>query len=195
MNKDWQSNTSGESTALILVDIQNSFFHPEGKNYYPATADILDNLKYLLQRARASNRVVIKVRERHRPDIQDFEYAKLPEHCVAGSSDAEFFAGFGATGASNEFLVDKRRLSAFFSTDLDLLLREKHIDRLVVAGVKTNVCIRATVQDAFSLGYRCLIPRDAANSNRPALSEAALEDIERYMGWVVTLQEAAEALS
>ncbi len=182
-------------TALVLIDIQNSFFHPDGGNFYPASAEIVPSLLSLLAKARSSGRVIAHVCERHRSHVEDFEYAKLPEHCVEGNWDAEFFEGFGPGDGDNEFLVGKRRVSAFFATDLDLLLREKSIGRLVIAGSKANVCIRATVQDAFSLGYCCFVPREAVNSNRPHLAEAALEEIDRYMGWVVTLDEANEALS
>ena len=54
--------------------------------------------------------------------------------------------------------MPKRRYSAFFATDLALLLREQRIDTMVVAGVKTNVCIRATCQDAFAHGLRVVLP-------------------------------------
>ncbi len=189
------NNIPKEPAALLLVDVQNSFFHPSGANYYKAVEEIIDNLQRLLECARSSASVIIHVREWHRPDTDDFEQRKLPEHCIRGSHDAEFFEGFGPANGNNEFLINKRRLSAFFATDLDLLLREQGISRLVIAGCKANVCIRATVQDAFSLGYTCLVPRSAVNSNRPALADAALEDIDRYMGWVVAQDVAEVALS
>lgn len=185
----------GGVTALLLIDVQNSFFHPSGENYYEASGEVVNNLHRLLKCARSSRRVIVHIREWHRGDTEDFEQMKLPEHCIAGTQDAEFFKGFGPSGDSNEFLINKRRMSAFFATDLDLLLRETSIGRLVIAGSKANVCVRATVQDAFSLGYRCLVPRDAVNSNRPSLADAALEDIDRYMGWVVSQDIAEEALS
>ena len=47
----------------------------------------------------------------------------------------------------------------------------------------------------LSLGYRCIVPRDAVNSNRPQLADASLEDIDRYLGWVVTADEAEAMLS
>ena len=181
-------------TALLLIDVQNSFFHEDGGNYYPESAAVVPALQHLLKKARAAGKTIIHVAEQHRPNVEDFESKKLPEHCVVGDLDAQFFEGFGP-GGDNEFLLAKRRMSAFCATDLDLLLREKGVGRLVIGGVKTNVCIRATVQDGFSLGYRCVVPRDAVNSNRPHLSEASLEDIERYLGWVVTLDEAEEMLS
>lgn len=182
------------NTALVLIDVQNSFFHPDGGNYYAESATVVPSLKRLLERARTGGCLVIHVAEQHRPNVEDFESAKLPEHCVAGEFDAQFFENFGP-GDDTEFLLSKRRMSAFFGTDLDLLLREKGIEQLIIAGVKANVCVRATVQDAFSLGYRCIVPRDAVNSNRSNLADASLEDIDRYLGWVVTIDEAEAMLS
>jgi nicotinamidase-related amidase len=92
-------------------------------------------------------------------------------------------------------MLPKRRYSAFFATDLALMLREQGIRRVVVAGVKTNVCIRATIQDGFANGFHMLLPRAATNSNRPHLADASLEDIDRYFGWVTDLPTAVEALS
>lgn len=181
-------------TALMLIDVQNSFFHPRGENYYQAAGEIIAPMRRLLANARQAKCTVIHIAERHRANLNDFEQHKLPEHCIAGGWDAEFFEGFGPNNSVNEFLLLKRRMSAFCATDLDLLLREKHIKQLVIVGSKANVCVRATVQDAFSLGYRCLVVREAVNSNRAHLTEAALEDIDRYMGWVVNLEQAEEAL-
>lgn len=188
------SETGASSgTALMLIDLQRSFLDRSGGNFFEASVTIVDNLQKLLAAAREEERTVIHVAERHRPNIKDFESLKLPEHCVAGEADAEFFPGFGP-GGEQEFLLEKRRVSAFFGTDLDLLLREQGIERIVIAGVKTNVCVRGTVSDAFSLGYRCLVVRDAVSSNRAHLSDASLEDIDRYFGWVVSMGEALEAL-
>jgi nicotinamidase-related amidase len=60
--------------------------------------------------------------------------------------------------------------------------------------VKTNVCIRATVQDAFAHGFEPILARGAVNSNRPHLHDATLEDVERYFGRVVDLDEAVALL-
>ncbi|MEM8815277.1 MAG: isochorismatase family cysteine hydrolase [Pseudomonadota bacterium] len=182
------------NTALVLIDVQNSFFHPDGENYYAESAAVVPKLEALLEHARAQGCTVVHVAERHRPGLDDFEQAKLPQHCMSGDWNSRFLDGFGPKDEA-EFLLEKRRMSAFFGTDLDLLLREKGIRNLVIAGVKTNVCVRATVQDAFSLGYACHVAGDATNSNRAALAAAALEDIDRYMGWIVDTDEAKGLLS
>jgi len=184
------------NSALVLVDVQNAFFHPRGESFYPAAPDVLPALTSLLQGARQQRRLVIHVADIHRTGHPDFETTRLPAHGLHGSFDAEFYSGFGPhADYPDEIALQKRRFSAFFATDLDLLLREHAIKRLVVAGVKTNVCVRATVQDGFGLGYACLVVNDATNSNRPHLAAAALEDMRRYMGWSGSLAQALEVLA
>ncbi len=193
-HREWQVEGG---TALLLIDVQNSFHHPDGGNYFEASRDILGNLRRLLACARQSGALIVHVADRHRPGQPDFEAHKLPDHCLHGEFDAEFVEGFGppSSAGGNEILVIKRRFSAFMHTDLDLALRENGISRLVVAGVKTNVCVRATIQDGFGLGYKCLLVKDATSSNRPALAQSSTEDIDRYMGWAVSMDEALAALA
>ncbi len=183
-----------DATALLLIDVIESFFREGMPNHYPEAPLVLPPLRRLLDAARASGALVVHGVERHRPGLDDFEWRKLPPHHFDGAADAAVVAGFEPRG-QRELLLPKRRYSAFFATDLALLLREQGIVRVVIAGVKTNVCIRATVQDAFAHGFAPIVPREATNSNRPHLAAASLEDIERYFGRVVSLDEAVAALA
>jgi nicotinamidase-related amidase len=174
--------------ALLLVDVDNAFFDPRGAFYFPAAQAVIDPLRELLEAARAGGRLVVHARERHHPGLADFEGKTLPAHCVGDDFDARPFPGFEEL--PGEPVVAKRRYSAFFATELALLLHEQATQRVIVAGVKTNVCVRATVQDAFAHGFRATVVRGAVDSNRPHLHEAALEDIARYFGDVVDLDTA-----
>ena len=182
-------------TALLVTDMQNSFLRPDGENYYPNALDIVANCRGLLDAARDARAIIVHIADRHRDGFIDFEQKFLPPHCVSGDFNAEYFEGFGPSRAKNEIEVVKRRYSAFFATDLALFLTEQKIDRLLICGVKTNVCIRATVQDAFAHGFEVYVVRDATNSNRPHLATASLEDIERYFGKLVTTDEAMGLLA
>lgn len=185
--------TERPETALLLVDVINSFFEPGHPNYYEGVADVLEPMRRLREAARRSGAITVHAVERHRPEFQDFEWRKLPIHHLADAHDADFFEDFRPEG-KNETTVFKRRFSAFFATDLALFLTEQKVSRVIIAGVKTNVCIRATAQDAFANGFEPVIVREATNSNRPHLAEASLEDIDRYMGRVVSLPEGLEML-
>ncbi|MEM6462450.1 MAG: isochorismatase family cysteine hydrolase [Pseudomonadota bacterium] len=182
-------------TALIIIDMQNSFLHPEGENYYAQAQEIVPRIKRLLSAARTSGKLVVHVSDRHREGFDDFEQKHLPRHCVSGGFHAEYFEGFGPSGHKNEIEIVKRRFSAFFATELALFLNEQSIERLVLCGVKTNVCVRATSQDAFANGFEVCVVRDATNSNRGHLAKASLEDIERYLGRLVSTEEALGMLS
>jgi nicotinamidase-related amidase len=179
--------------ALLLVDVDNAFFDPRGAFHFPGVAAVLGPLRELLATARAGGRLVVHARERHHSGLADFEGHKLPAHCVGVDFDALPFPGFEAQ--PGEPVINKRRYSAFFATELPLLLREQGTERVIVAGVKTNVCIRATVQDAFAYGFRPIVVRGAVDSNRAHLHEAAMEDIARYFGEVVSLDTALGWLS
>lgn len=182
------------TTALILVDVIDAFFAPGQPGYYPESARVLGPLRDLLDTARRADRLVVHAAERHRPGLVDFEHKRLPRHCEIGDAQSRFVDGFQPSQQHREIELPKRRYSAFYATDLDLLLREHAIEAVVVAGVKTNVCVRATIQDAFAAGYEVLLPREATNSNRPHLAEASLEDIDRYFGHVISLAEAKARL-
>jgi maleamate amidohydrolase len=179
--------------ALLLVDMIRAFFDPRGEFYYPAAEQVLPGIRRLLEAARRGGRVVVHAHEVHRRSLIDLERTKLPEHCLEGTLDVEFAPGFEP--AENEVDLVKRRYSAFFGTELALLLNEQGIRRITIAGVKTNVCIRATVQDAFANGFEPILVHGTVGSNRPHLHEASLEDVERYFGRLIALDEAESLLA
>jgi maleamate amidohydrolase len=188
----WREPRTEHRVALVLVDVVNAFFDERGEFYYPESREALEGVRRLLDAARRGGRLVVHAREAHRPELADAEAIKLPPHCYAGGFDAEFVPGFEPAPGEPE--IHKRRYSAFFSTDLALLLGEQGAGAVVVAGVKTNVCIRATVQDALAYGFEPIVVEGAVNSNRPHLHEATLEDVRRYLGRVLQLEEAERLL-
>jgi maleamate amidohydrolase len=182
------------NAALIVVDGINDFYDPSGANYYPEVESTVEPILALLRRARDHETLIVHAVERHRVGLDDFEWRKLPPHSFSDSFASRIFEPFTLSGVPHEFELHKRRFSAFFATDLALLLREQQVETIVLAGVKTNVCVRATAQDAFAHGFQVVVPREATNSNRPQLGDASLEDISRYFGRVVPLEEALDLL-
>ena len=154
-------------TALILIDGINGFYDPAGATYFPGVEQTIAPVERLLGVAREHRTLVVHAVERHRRVLDDFEWRALPPHYIEGTFDAEIFPRFTPI-LPLEIVVPKRRFSAFFSTDLLLLLREQGIRRVVLAGCKTNVSIRATAQDAFANGFDVLVAKEATSSNRPA---------------------------
>lgn len=182
-------------TALIVIDMQNSFLHPDGENFYPEADNVIGNCLRLIDQARSQGTIIVHVADRHRDGFEDFEDRRLPRHCVTGGFNAEFFDGFGPGEGANEIEIVKRRFSAFFATELALFLNEQSVDTVIICGVKTNVCVRATAQDAFANGFDVVVVEDATNSNREHLAAASLEDIERYLGRLIPTDDAMRLLA
>ena len=183
-------------TALIVIDMQNSFFHPQGENFFASSHETIEPVQHLLEAARKAQCLIVHTLDRHRNGLPDFEQQRLPPHCVEGDMNADYFKGFGPRPDSTlEIEIVKRRYSAFFGTDLALTLLECGIETVVICGVKTNVCVRATSQDAFANGFSVVVPGSAVASNRQHLGDASLEDIDRYIGKSVNLNDAIARLT
>ena len=172
--------SSSDSTALILVDVTNSFYLKGMPNFYLDAEKTLEPLRRLLEAAAPVSASWCTPPSSTARDSMIMNGRSCRSITLSVNPMRLSPLGLARMGP-REFLLPKRRYSAFFATDLALFLHEQKIERVVVAGVKTNVCIRATVQDAFANGFEVIVPREATNSNRPHLAEASLEDIDRYL--------------
>jgi ureidoacrylate peracid hydrolase len=94
-----------------------------------------------------------------------------------------------------DIVVEKPRYSAFFNTNLDSLLRARGIRSLVFTGIATNVCVESTLRDGFFLEYFGVVLHDATHQAGPAfLQDATLYNVEKFFGWVSSVEEFRAAL-
>ena len=114
--------------------------------------------------ARKANVPVFWVNQTLYPDDKLFD--KRIVHCVEGTWGAQVVESLPVM--TEDTIIAKRRYSGFFQTDLDLHLRERKIEYVIVVGVVTNICVRSTVNDAFFVGYEDFVHDDcvAATSAR-----------------------------
>lgn len=113
---------------------------------------------------------------------------------VEGSVYAEFVPELAP--AEGELVVVKRRYSAFYGTDLELILKALGVETLFICGVNTNNCVLATVFDAFSRDFRVVVVSDACGSmNGEAYHRFALMEIEAALGFTVTAAEFCQLLA
>lgn len=92
-------------------------------------------------------------------------------------------------------MVQKPRYSAFYNTNLDSILRARGIRSLVFTGIATNVCVELTLRDGFFLEYFGVVLHDATHQAGPDfLQKASLYNIEKFFGWVSSVEEFRAAL-
>lgn len=175
-------------SALIIIDMVFDFTDPKGKVYYEDNAKILPKVQEALEFCRNNDILVIFIQHRHRKDKPDKNLVGMRPNCIEGTG-GEMIDPSLKVDQKKDYVIQKRRYSAFFGTDLDLVLREHDIKYLIMVGTKTNCCVRATVTDAYYLDYYPIVLSDCVCTNSDLVNEVHLTDIEKYLGTVMTLEE------
>lgn len=178
--------------AVLVIDLVKDFTDPAGKVPHSAAAQIVPQVDAFVRAARQAGALIVWVVDFHRAGKPDWELQNVRAHCLEGTAGVELSPPL--TSLPQDYVLHKRRYSAFFATDLDLILRENGVRGVFLTGTKTNVCVRATAQDAFQLGYRVVVPRECVSTDKAHLHQANLEDIGKYMGKVTTVGEALATL-
>lgn len=168
-----------------MIDMLNDFVHPDGALYVGGQVkETIQFSRGLIADSRGQNIPVIYICDAHRQD--DSEFSLFPAHCVRGTWGAQIYSELSP--AADDFLVEKRRFSAFFGTSLDIFLREKNITELAVVGVCTNICVLYTVCSARSLNYQVEVYRRGVTSFDLEAHDFALREIQNTLGAQVVEQ-------
>lgn len=170
--------------ALIVIDIQKSTFIDQSE---VRSIDNMPNYKDYMLAAREAVDVahevgipVIFIQEVHRPDLIDFGRELDGDedvHCLEGDPRTEVAKeemGF----REGDYIVPKRRYSAFFGTDFEILLRGLKVDTLLLCGGLTDVCVHYTFVDGHQSDYFCRVIEDCVAGSSLEAHEAALKAME-----------------
>ena len=164
------------ATALLVVDIQNDFADPDGSLYVRDAESVIDVANTEIEAARSAGAMVVYTQDWHPPDTPHFakDGGIWPVHCVSGSWGAALHprltvvngervrVGVGGEDGYSAFTVADPVTRDTEPTALDPLLRERGVERVVVLGLATDYCVRATALDAVALGYDTTLVVDGA---------------------------------
>lgn len=176
--------------AVVIIDMLNDFIHPDGALTCPNGAAIVPAIQELIEFSHENDIQVIFVQEAHRQNDADFRVR--PVHAIKGTWGSDFISELTPQLDKGDYIVQKRRHSAFSYTDMDLFLREEGIDTVVVTGVWTNVCVRSTASDAMYHTYKVKCISDCCASKDEDMHISGLRDIGIF-GEVLTLAAYKEA--
>ncbi len=164
------------TTAVLVIDMINDFVTGEFEN--ERAKKIIPNIKKIVETARSSNRPVIFACDTH--EEGDHEFSIWGEHAVSGTEGSEVVPELKPE--EEDYKIEKSKYSAFYGTELDSLLEELGVDKLVLTGVLTHICIQHTAADAFFRGYDIIVPIGGVEDVSDEEHESSIEFIENNYG-------------
>ncbi|MFD0910867.1 cysteine hydrolase family protein [Ruegeria arenilitoris] len=188
--------------ALIVIDIQKSTFAPIPDDersiaHMPDYAERMARTKIAIDRAREVGIPVIFIQEIHRADLVDMGRETDGDediHCL-DNNPLTALAEDELDIRPDDYRIQKRRYSAFYGTDLEILLRGLKVDTLILTGGLTDVCVHYTFVDGHQGDYFCRVIEDCVAGSSLAAHQASLNAMEYLQhGAIRSLDEVLAAM-
>jgi nicotinamidase-related amidase len=197
---DSQASCRLRNPALIVVDMQKDFLLPNGVLKVWGGPAVVENIRGLIDVFHAIKRPVIFSRHIYENPETDggatARWWKLDQSSQLlreGTWHAELADAF--TPAPQDKVIPKRRYSAFYGTDLELLLRTNGVTEVLISGVCTNICCEATAHDAFFRDFEVYFVLDGTGATDETEHLATLRNISLAYGKIITTQQAIYSLT
>ncbi|WP_224267815.1 cysteine hydrolase family protein [Haloprofundus salinisoli] len=183
-----------DRTAVVVVDMQNGFCHPDGSLYAPASEDVTDPVSTLVERAHDAGARAVYTRDVHPPEQFDGnhyydEFDRWGEHVVEGTWETELVDELDVR--EDDHVVTKHSYDAFYQTELEGWLNAHGVKDLLICGTLANVCVLHTAGSAGLRDFRPILVTDAVGYIEEGHKEYAVDHADWLFGETTTLDDVA----
>ena len=165
--------------ALLIIDMIKDFINPDGALYCGDTSrKIIPFIQEKIDEFHRSGDLVVFICDSHEED--DLEFKMFPKHSVAGTEGAEIIDEMPVR--KKDVIIRKKRYSAFYGTNLDVILKENDISEANVVGVCTSICVMDTVGDLRNRDYEVTVFKKGVADFDQKAHQFALERMSHIYG-------------
>lgn len=175
-----------QDTALIVVDMQNDFAHPDGELFAPPSGEVKDMIVSLVEKAHDAGTHIVYTQDTHTEeqfeDVNYYdEYERWGKHVEKGSWGAQIIDELKPSEFADK-IVQKKTYNAFYETELDEWLEDRGVTSVIVCGTLANVCVLHTASGAGLRDYKPVIVEDALGYLQEDDKEYAVEHANWLFG-------------
>jgi nicotinamidase-related amidase len=186
-----------ENTAVIVVDMQNSFAYEDGSLYAPPSENVIGDIEEFVQEMRTRGSPIIFTKDTHTDeqfeDLDHYdEFERWGEHAVRGTFEHEIVDGLTVT--ENDRVIEKSTYDAFHNTSLEGELTNRGVENVIVVGTLANVCVLHTASSAALNDYNTIVVEDLVGYIEESDKEYALEHVDWLFGTVLSTDQVRERL-
>ena len=194
--------------ALVIVDLQNDFVRVGAPMEVPQSRDTIAVHRQLIDFCREREVLILYTKFVAGPGralIWEWSPVLAPPVYCCWKGHQRYYEDVGKELDCSDIVdeiypqpgdavIEKFGYGAFHSTNLDDLLKARHVESLFITGTVTQICVEETAREAFKRGYKTTIVADAVSSYMPDLHEATLKNFRLKFGWVSTAQELMDEI-
>jgi len=184
-----------DKAILLIIDMQNDFVSDGAAIQCDGGLEIVPNIQKMKAWAKKNGIPVIYTQESHRPQRIDFGVElerNEPEHCIEGTWGHAIINDLKPD--EDDYVMIKRRYSAFYMTDLEFVMRGLGRDAVIICGCATNVCVYASALDAMQRDMYVVALSDCCAGTSKQYHENMLKNLEWVVGDVADSETVMEIL-